>query len=1710
MKRLLGIFIVTFFGTGAFAQFGNEWIDYTQQYYKIKVADEGIYRITFSDMTGVGIPAGTISPDDFQLFCRETEQFIRVQDNGTPGVFESGDYVEFYGNTNDGWLDQGLYPIGDHTNPYYSLFNDTICYFLTWSPGPHRRMVEETDVVTGAFTRINYGWRTEHTNYNADYNPGEKDSEGSTYPQYVRGEGWSTIPYGGGVFAGYPSSTNAWIDPLAPDATVQMLVSSSNDPTGSPNHFARIGYNGVVVYDTSWTGYQTHHFSFSIPNASIQPVVQTIEHDIYGISDNQLQHYMQFRYPHTFDLENNVQYNLELPYNTVDPKSPFEFTNLNAANPLLYVIGDTIKTIPLVFTGSGYDALVPNGAVGDEIPLLFLDESEVRTVQLIPVNGTGSFTDFSTVALDSAFIIVTHSSLMASATAYQAHRSLRYTTVLVDVEELYDQFGGGIPQHIYGIRRFCDYALNITTVAPSNLFLLGKSVRSADTPHSSSAEPGSRLDPVSYANNLVPSYGYPSSDMLITAQLISPGWEPAIPTGRLSAVSDQEVNDYLTKVIEFENLQYSNPYLTLDDRDWMKQGLHFIGGSGSETTTFTSYMGQYESYFEGVQYGGNIHTYIKGSTSDPALNPSVTQEIRDRFEDGVSLVTFLGHSGGGNFDFSIDAPDQWGNSGGKYPLMMALACYSGDIHEPTTSGSYPSSSEQFVLEPGAGTIGYISTVKLGYATPLHTYARQLYQEWSFLNYQGTIGQHMMNTVATLALTGIAYEGTYLGMTLNGDPAIQLNPHDESELVIEDPTVYFEPSTISLSDADFDLNVIITNTGQATTDTFTVEVVRHFPNGADSIFVQDVYGLNYRDTVTFSMPTSHNIAVGINTFDVTVDLGGPNVVTEFVEVTNNQLTKNLIINTDGIRPIWPYEYAIIPDSLITLKASTIDPLAPVRSYLIEIDTTDLFNSPMYHDTLIISGGGVVEWDISGSYPLSDSTVYFWRVAADSTAPVWYESSFQFITGRSGWGQAHFFQFEDDIYGSVDHNRTSREFEFTGSGGSFKEIYCDVYSNATNPTNRVFTLWGFDGSWEEYGACSSNPALHVAIIDDLSLNAWGSRAYPSGTCGVGPLVNPNNDFGNANDSCTCRVREEKYFIFNQNNPAELDSLTSLLNNPILQDKYLLIYAMQSTTYSTWPPGLFTAMTNIGATTIGSGTAQDSVSFIYFTQVGNLSISNEIIAPLGNDQFIQMVDTIYGLDYAGTINSVVAGPASEWESLHWEHHSLESPTTRDSVQLRMYGIDYADMETVLIDTTISTITEDSIINLSSIIDASIYPWARLEVYLQDDSLFTPAQMDRWQLVYTEIPEAALNMQAGYFLDLSNDTLQEGDSIQFAIAIENVTDIHMDSLLVHYWVEDQDRNETYLTYPRQDSLRGLQIFLDTITVYSTGFAGLNSLWIEANPVPLGSPTDDYDQLEQYHFNNIAQVPFYATRDITNPILDVTFDGVHILDGDIVSAEPEIVISLDDENQFLILNEDTDTSNFVVQLTDPFGQVSPVYFMNGFGETVMQFIPAGPENRCQIIWNPAFPVDGEYELLVKGDDKSGNASGQNSYSISFEIYRKPSITEVLNYPNPFTTRTQFVFTLTGVEPPSDISIQIFNISGTVVREIDEDELGPLNIGRNFTDFWWDGTDQFGDPLANGVYFYRVVVKDNGADVEYNATEAESYFHQDKNGALYGKMYLMR
>jgi flagellar hook assembly protein FlgD len=121
----------------------------------------------------------------------------------------------------------------------------------------------------------------------------------------------------------------------------------------------------------------------------------------------------------------------------------------------------------------------------------------------------------------------------------------------------------------------------------------------------------------------------------------------------------------------------------------------------------------------------------------------------------------------------------------------------------------------------------------------------------------------------------------------------------------------------------------------------------------------------------------------------------------------------------------------------------------------------------------------------------------------------------------------------------------------------------------------------------------------------------------------------------------------------------------------------------------------------------------------------------------------------------------------------------------------------------------------------------------------------------------------------------------------------------------------------------------------------------------------------------------------------------------------------------------------------------------------------------------------GNHTLDFKVWDVNNNSS---SVRIEFTVAEKQELAldHVLNYPNPFTTRTTFFFEHNQVCESLETQIQIFTISGKLVRTINQ--LVRTN-GFRTEGVDWDGRDEYGDQLAKGVYIYRLSVKSPEGDL---------------------------
>ncbi len=1664
IKRLLLVcFIVLITGKVNAQTYGNEWINYSQFYYKIKIAQNGVYRIDSTTLADAGIPLVSINPKNFQIFNKGVQQYIHIEGE-SDNVFNGSDFIEFYAEKNDGALDSLLYINSSFVpNPYYSLINDTSVYFLTWNASlVNNRMSEDTASDYSSYLPDAYFFKDAVSEFHSGYFEGQTDNVGGTDSRYTKSEGWfdanvitlgATGNYGlntPNIYAGGPNAKFR-----------AVVLGASKNAAILLDHELQIYCNGNLLKDTSFFGYEAMRFTYGISPSFLLGTGNSIQFTSVNagfVSNRTVVSYINVKYPHTTNMEGANNFMIYVPENAGQLKTFYQLSNFSSTGVLHCYDLSNAKRIAVRSDGVTDSVLIPNSG-GEKKCFITSDGFISPVISLLPVGVSGQFTDYASTPIDSAYIIVTHKTLTASALDYKVYRGSApggfHNVLIADIDQLYDQYAYGIVKSPLSIRGFSNHLLNSFPTPPKNLFLLGKSYHMIIA----------RQDPLYYPLDLLPSFGNPSSDNLFTAGLSGGVVVPAIPTGRLAARNNVEVNDYLGKVQSYESQAPA---------EWMKQVLHFGGGSTStEQASFSAFLNGYKATIEDSLFGGHVTNFLKTSTAPIDINTSDTLE--QFMNDGVSLMTFFGHASGTGFDLSIDDIDSYNPLPGHYPFMIANGCYSGDLHSTELT-----TSEEYVLKANKGMIGYLASVSLGVPYALNIYSTELYKQISLSNYGNSIGSSVKNTIAmteSAALLDPIMMSTENEMTLHGDPAMIINSHKKPDYKITNNDVYFDlTQTNPLLDSII-IYAVRTNLGRATNDTIFTQAYRTFPDGGTQTYYVFTPAPKFKDTVAIKVPWDFSRDIGLNKVRITLDYF--NRVDELSETNNVTTDVNFIINGGDVVPVYPYEFAIIPKDTVTLKASTSDVFAALRNYKFQIDTTDTFNSPLMQDTLFSSIGGVLKWKPSMNF--SPLTVYYWRVSPDSTSASsgykWRESSFQYIPGKRGWEQAHFFQFKKDGYEYVKFNRPLRRFDFVND---LKSLQCN---NGMMGYVGWFNInYKINGSLE-YVSGWALPGFTIAAFDPVSNTSMKSIALGPGL-GV-------SDHGSV--TYAPAGTPENAFDFYDSDSLNRAKITNFILNDIPNGYRVLAYSQENHSIPSYEESLYRAFDSIGSTQIRTVPAMRS--YILFGTKGVPGSATEVIAS-SVDSAIQFNTTLVSNWNQGSISSPIIGPALTWDSLSWKQHHIDGISTDDTVYVKLIGIMADGSEDTLADFTSSQL---DIPNLSTYANAANYPYLRMVAYMKDDTLNTPPQMERWQIIYTPVPEAAINPIIGYY---EKDSVQEGDNIVVRLPIQNISEYTFaDSLLVTYWVEDANNvNHPLPSKLKKNLFAPDEVIIDTITLNTAGYPGLNALWVEVNPVhPMNVVDTSKTQLEQYHFNNIVRISFNTTTDNINPLLDVTFDGIHILNSDIVSSKPNILIQLKDENQFLALN---DTADFKVFIQYPSSSIAQrIYF-----GSELSFTPAVlPNNSCKLNYTPALYEDGKYQLLVQATDKTDNQSGAIDYKIHFEVVNKSTITEIMNYPNPFSTATHFVFTLTGSEVPTYFKIQILTITGKVIREITNDELGMLHVGRNITDYAWDGKDEFGDQLANGVYLYRVVTTLRGEDIEKRESGADQYF---KKG--FGKMYLIR
>ena len=114
--------------------------------------------------------------------------------------------------------------------------------------------------------------------------------------------------------------------------------------------------------------------------------------------------------------------------------------------------------------------------------------------------------------------------------------------------------------------------------------------------------------------------------------------------------------------------------------------------------------------------------------------------------------------------------------------------------------------------------------------------------------------------------------------------------------------------------------------------------------------------------------------------------------------------------------------------------------------------------------------------------------------------------------------------------------------------------------------------------------------------------------------------------------------------------------------------------------------------------------------------------------------------------------------------------------------------------------------------------------------------------------------------------------------------------------------------------------------------------------------------------------------------------------------------------------------------------------------------------------------LKGRHSLTLKVWDVYNNSA--EAYT-EFVVFSSGDVIleNLQNYPNPFIDHTNFIFQHNQPGETLQAEIQIFNISGQLVKTINQEI---FSDGYNAGPITWNGSSDYGDRIGRGLYVYKI------------------------------------
>ncbi len=203
---------------------------------------------------------------------------------------------------------------------------------------------------------------------------------------------------------------------------------------------------------------------------------------------------------------------------------------------------------------------------------------------------------------------------------------------------------------------------------------------------------------------------------------------------------------------------------------------------------------------------------------------------------------------------------------------------------------------------------------------------------------------------------------------------------------------------------------------------------------------------------------------------------------------------------------------------------------------------------------------------------------------------------------------------------------------------------------------------------------------------------------------------------------------------------------------------------------------------------------------------------------------------------------------------------------------------------------------------------------------------------------------------------------------------------------------------------------------------------------------------------------------DDIGPLIELFMNDENFVNGGLTNANPTFLANISDENG--VNTTGNGIGHDITMIID--NNTADAIILNNFYEADLDTYQSG-----KVSYLLSELEEGPHQIVFKVWDVNNNSSEQSlDFIVVYE--EEIGISHLLNYPNPFTTNTDFYFEHNQVCNSLDVKVEIFTVSGKLVKTIIETvhSKGFRSEGIN-----WNGIDDYGDKLGRGVYVYRLSIE---------------------------------